>query len=94
MNKQKQIEEIRKGDIICNPYAGKNNPTRYLLFLGKGTIKQGRYTHKIYKCIDYDGKKVELMRDTPIVYIGHMNEFDDFLKALKKLEKYEYEQAN
>jgi len=28
------MSEFSKGDIVCNKYAGSNNPCRYLMYLG------------------------------------------------------------
>ena len=79
--------EVRKGDIVLNIFAGKRNPKRFLLYIGKGTCRQGRYTHKVYDCIDYDGQKVQLFRDPDgLVNVGHMDEFDTFIAALKLLK--------
>lgn len=81
------MADFRKGDIVQNLFAGKNNPTRFLLYIGKGSCRQGRYSHKVYNCIGYDGSKVQLFR-TPdgIAYIGHMQEFDAFMDALAALK--------
>lgn len=80
------MTDFHKGDIVQNLFAGKNNPTRFLLYIGKGTCRQGRYTHKVYDCIRYDGKKVQLFRDPDgIVKVGHMDEFDTFMGALNAL---------
>ena len=80
------MDEFRKGDIVRNVFAGENNPTAHLLYLGKGTCRQGRYSHKVYDCIGYDGTKVQVFReDDPLVVVGHMREFDDFIVALRKL---------
>lgn len=80
------MSDLRKGDIVRNIYAGKGNPCAYLLYLGKGTCRQGRYRHKVYDCIGYDGKKVQVLRENdPLVLVGHMDEFDAFLAALKGL---------
>ena len=80
------MADFRKGDIVQNIYAGKGNPCRYLLYLGKGTCRQGRYTHKVYDCIGYDGQKVQVFRNPePFVLAGHMAEFDAFIKALWSL---------
>lgn len=79
--------EFVRGDVIRNNHAGKGNPIRHLLYVGKGTIRQGRYTHKSYDFIGYDGKKVQIFRDdADIEKIGHMEEFDSFLSALKRLK--------
>lgn len=77
---------IRKGDIVQNIFAGKGNPCRYLLYLGKGTCRQGRYTHKVYDCIGYDGQKVQIFRENdPLIVVCHMEEFDRFIAALRSL---------
>lgn len=84
--------KFKKGDIVRNIFAGKGNPTSHLLYLGKGTCRQGRYSHKVYDCIGYDGQKVQVFReDEPLVVVGHMNEFDDFIAALRKLGSMEQE---
>lgn len=87
-------EKIEKGDIIKNNFAGDGNPIKYLLYLGKGTIKQGRYTHSVYKCLSFDEEKVNLFTGKytdgiPVMtYIGHMDEYDDFIKQLKTLKEF------
>lgn len=80
-------KEFSSGDIVRNNHAGEGNPIRHLLYIGKGTIKQGRYSHKSYDFIGYDGKKVQIFReDADIEKVGHMDEFDSFLSALKRLK--------
>jgi len=80
------MAEFHKGDIVRNIFAGKNNPTAFLLYLGKGTCRQGRYRHKVYNCIGYNGRKVQVFRaNEPLVLVGHMAEFDAFIAALKEL---------
>lgn len=81
------MAEFKKGDIVVNVFTTHANPCHYLLYLGKGICRQGRYSHKVYDCISYDGRKVQLFRkDEPLVVVGHMKEFDDFLAALRKLK--------
>ena len=83
------MSEFSKGDIVCNKYVGSNNPFRYLMYLGKSTIRQGRYKSKGYDCLSYAGKKVQLFREhDPIVFVGHMAEYDAFIKALESLRDY------
>lgn len=80
------MADFRKGDIVQNIFAGKNNPTRFLLYIRKGTCRQGRYSHNVYDCIGYDGKKVQLFRDPDgLIKVGHMDEFDAFMATLKAL---------
>ena len=87
--------DFRKGDIVRNVFAGKNNPTAHLLYLGKGTCRQGRYSHKVYNCIGYDGQKVQVFRENePLVLVGHMTEFDAFMAALRSLSSMEQKEAD
>lgn len=80
------------GDIVENIFAGKGNSNKYLVYLRKGTVKQGRYTHKTYDCINYNREKVQLFRDNePLVFVGHMAEYDDFISALQRLKGMEQE---
>lgn len=78
--------EFIKGDIVQNRFAGEHNPRKLMVYLGKSTIRQGRYRHKGYTCLDCDGEKVQLFRENdPLVKVGHMKEFDDFVDALRRL---------
>lgn len=80
-------EKLVKGDIVRNKFAGDGNPRRFMVYLGKSTIRQGRYTSKGYTCLDYDGSKVQLFReDEPLIKVGHMEEYDAFIKALRRLK--------
>ena len=84
-----------KGDILLNLYAGKGNPFRYVMFLECGTIRQGRYRHKSYDCIGYDGTKHQFFRDdNQFVKVGHMYAFDAFVAALDGLRDIEKEEQN
>lgn len=86
------MAEFQRGDIVCNRYAGERNSHRYLLYLGKSTIVQGRYRSKGYTCLTYDGQKIQLFRENdPLYLIGHMAEFDSFLAALKALKDFKEE---
>ena len=79
---------LRKGDIVRNVYAGENNPNRYLLYLGKRIIRQGRYRNNGYDCLAFDGRRVQLFQsDNPLEYVGHMDEFDAFVDALQRLRE-------
>ena len=81
--------EFSKGDIVCNQYAGSNNPYRYLMYLGKSTITQGRYRQKGYTCLAYDGRKIQLFReDDPLYLVGYLPEFHSFLSALRELKDF------
>lgn len=81
------MANLQKGDIVRNIFAGKSNPNAYLLYLGKGSCWQGRYKHKIYNCVNYEGEKVQIFRENePLVVVGHMKELDDFVSALQRLK--------
>lgn len=80
-------DKLAKGDIVRNRFAGDANPRRLMVYLGKSTIRQGRYTHRGYDCLDYDGEKVQLFRENdPLVKVGHMDEYDAFMSALGRLK--------
>ena len=81
------IENLVKGDIVRNRFAGDENPRRFMVYLGKSTIRQGRYRHKGYTCLDYDGRKTQIFRENdPLVKVGHMAEYDAFIAALRRLK--------
>lgn len=82
------MAEFVKGDIVVNLYTTEANPNHFLLYIKKGYCQQGRYRHKTYDCIAYDGRKVQLFRDDGgVKKVGHMDEFDIFMAALKKLRE-------
>ncbi len=82
-----ETEKLVKGDIVKNRFAGDKNPRRLMVYLGKSTIRQGRYSHKGYTCLDYDGQITQLFRDNdPLIEVGHMDEYDSFIKALRRLK--------
>lgn len=86
------MTEFCRGDIVVNKYAGATNPDKYLLYLGKSTIVQGRYRSKGYTCLTYDGQKIQLFRENdPLRKVGHMPEFDNFMAALKALGDFKEE---
>lgn len=84
---EREVCPFRKGDVLRNDWAGDENPIKYTMFLGCGTIKQGRFKTKAYDCIAYNGAKVQHLRhDNRLVKVGHIDEFDAFLLMLKKLK--------
>lgn len=81
------MDNLVKGDIVRNRFAGDGNPRCFMVYLGKSTIRQGRYSHKGYICLDYDGEKVQLFRENdPLIKVGHMDEYDAFVEALWRLK--------
>ena len=86
------MAEFKRGDIVCNKFSGTKNPYRYSLYLGKSTITQGRYRSKGYTCLTFDRKKIQLFRDNdPLYRVGHMAEYDSFMKALAELKDFKEE---
>lgn len=78
--------ELKKGDIVRNISAGENNPLRYLMYLCKGSVLQGRYIHNSCSCLAYDGRRVTVYTaNNSLEYVGHIDEFDAFISALKQL---------
>ena len=88
-----KMAEFQRGDIVCNRYVGERNPHRYLLYLGKSTITQGRYRSRGYTCLTHDAEKIQLFRDNdPLYRVGHMAEYDSFTKALAALKDFKEEE--
>lgn len=68
-----------------NRFAGERNPIKYTVFL-----EDGYFNH--YVCMAHDGRKVYFDRDdNPLLVVGHMDEFDRLVIALKKLKHMEEE---
>ena len=87
------MAEFKRGDIVCNRYAGRRNPHRYLLYLGKSTITQGRCRSRGYTCLTHEARKIQLFRDNyPLCRVGHMAEYDSFMKALAVLKDFKEEE--
>lgn len=87
------MAEFQRGDIVCNRYAGERNPHRYLLYLGKSTITQGRYRSRGYTFLTHNAEKIQLFRDNDQLYrVGHMAEYDSFTKALAALKDFKEEE--
>ena len=91
--RNEKMAEFQRGDIVCNRYAGEINPHRYLLYLGKSTITQGRYRSRGYTCLTHNAEKIQLFRDNDQLYrVGHMAEYDSFTKALAALKDFKEEE--
>ena len=55
-------------------------------------LQRGKTRGKEYDCLNYDGKKVQLFREhDPIVFVGHMAEYDSFMKTLAVLKNFKEE---
>lgn len=87
---------FRKGDIIRNLWVGSKNPEAYLLYIRKSSVKLGGYTMESYECLAYDGRSVHLFANgAKLEFVGHMEEYDKFIAALKNLKlKAEEEKEN
>lgn len=87
VERRRKLEALVRGDIVKNNYAGEGNPYRYLAYLRKGEIWQGRYSSKSYDCLGHDGKIVQFFRDdAQLEKVGHMDELDAFMDALRGLK--------
>ena len=81
---------FKKGDIVKNGYAGKQNPNRYLMF-----VKCSVANHMdAYDFMNHCGHKVQQLRfNEKLEKVGHIDEYDDFLYALKKLQSMGQEES-
>ena len=81
------IEEgrrLNKGDILRNDWAGSNNPYKYVMYVRRG--------ENTIDCLTYDGKIIRLGKhQNKLVVVGHIKEYDEFIRALKKLKDGEQE---
>lgn len=74
---------MRKGDIVVNVNTSRENIYHHLMYLGK--------VGRCYECLDFEGRKIKLYctnirgEDT-LTVVGHMNEYDTFVKALRLLK--------
>jgi len=75
---------LKRGDILENGYAGDCNPNKRIIFVRCCDV-QG---YPGYDCLNYCGKIVKQFQDNDkLKKIGHMKEYDDFVNALKKLDR-------
>ena len=75
---------FKRGDILENGWTTERNPLHLSVYLKCG--KCG--CQNTYDCIGYDGRIVHNCRDNnKLSVVGHMEEFDKFVKALKNLDK-------
>ena len=77
-------KRLHKGDILRNDWAGENNPNRYVMYISTG--------ENIIKCLTYDGEIIGLGKhNNKLVIVGHIKEYDDFIRELRKLKDGEQE---
>ena len=70
---------LNKGDILRNDWAGENNPQKYVMFV--------RREENLIRCLTYDGKIIGLGKhNNKLVVVGHIKEYDDFSRSLRKLK--------
>ncbi|PWL54716.1 MAG: hypothetical protein DBY36_01890 [Clostridiales bacterium] len=75
---------IKKGDIVKNGWTTEQNPTHLSVFVKCGKVRN----LKTFDCIGYDGGIIHhCMNDNKLEVVGHMKEYDDFVCALKKLDR-------
>ena len=75
---------MRKGDIIANGWASEKNPHYLSMYIGIGTTN----SMKTINSLCSDGKIIHLIKeDNKIEVVGHIDEYDAFIKALRKLDK-------
>lgn len=79
-------QRLKKGDILCNNYAGKSNPYKYIMYVKRGS----NGTEKTIDCLAYDGSIIRLREFlNQLIVVGHLDEYDKFVRALKTLKNFE-----
>lgn len=72
-------QRLHPGDILRNDWAGESNPARFTMYFRRGNSS--------IDCIAYNGA---IQRFTSVgnrlVVVGHIDEYDAFMKALSKLK--------
>ena len=72
-------QKLHKGDILRNDWTGEDSPLHYTMYIKRG--KSG--SQKTIDCLSYDGRIVQWCEyDNRLVVVGHLKEYDDFIKAL------------
>lgn len=69
---------MNKGDIVINNHAGENNPYRRLMYIGSYGCE--------YRAMACDGTILSIIGRDALSCVGHMKEYDDFVKALRQLK--------
>lgn len=73
-------QRLNKGDILRNDWAGVNNPNKYIMYVRRG--------ENIIHCLTHEGKMIGLGKhNNKLVVVGHIKEYDDFVRALKKMKE-------
>lgn len=76
-------QRLHKGDILRNDWTGKDNTTHYTMYIKRGKIG----SQKTIDCLSWDGRIVNWAEyDNLLVVVGHLKEYDDFIKALSQLK--------
>ena len=78
------FQRLHKGDILRNDWAGKNNPHRYVMYICT--------MENVIKCLAYDGEIISVGKhQNKLVVVGHIKEYDNFIRALRKIKDCEQE---
>lgn len=73
---------MRKGDIVSNSYQTDYNPYKYQMVVGT-------FGDKGAMTIDYMGNTHRFDRAKEhMEVLGHLKEYDDYMKALSQLSEY------
>ncbi len=75
-------QRLHPGDILRNDWASETNPNLYIMYVKRGKVGQ----HPTFDCLAYDGRMRHYgVDDNRLVVVGHLNKYDEFIKALSKL---------
>lgn len=79
-------QRLKKGDILRNDWAGKANPQKYTMYIGRGKV--GR--NPTIDCLSFDMRIAKHSEwNNRLVVVGHLEEYDEFVKALACIRTYE-----
>lgn len=70
---------MKRGDIVENKFVPKGHKYRYLLYSGANELGHSYVTYDGHT-LDYGPKELKV--------VGHMDEFDAFMDAIKRLKDY------
>ena len=77
-------QRLRPGDILRNDWAGKTNPALYTMYIKRGKVGKC----PTIDCLTYDGRITHhSIQDNRLVVVGHLKEYDEFIKALSCIRK-------
>lgn len=80
-------QRLHPGDILRNDWASESNPAYYTMYIKRGKV--GKCS--TFDCLTYDGRMMHFgVQDNRLVVVGHLKEYDEFIKALSCIGTHEW----